>query len=760
MRSLPLLLGAGLFGLVACAHRPDYVEVKDVALGRVVVYRNGVAYYERRATVEGDELTVQVPQDKVDDFLKSLTVVDAASGKPLPVSFPTQPEARGGVVEMAIQLPKRKIPGKTDLLLTYITEAPAWKPSYRVVVEPDGKVLLQGWAVVDNTSGEDWNNIYVGVGSSSALSFRYDLWSIRSVHREMLAGEDRFAVAPPMGGSPYTQQRQAGEQVVVLADSEIPRPVGHPDAPPPALGTTSVNERYYRDEVTTEDKSGQYEYDYDYATSTAGDGGGGGGGGIRIKSKGGGGKGGGKIKAKKLAKAPPPTEPRPATTNPADTRTTAARTQPQVDQTKNLERVRSMAQELRRNGNVVVIEGYADAGEADANNRALDRANTLRNKLIDEGVPPAQVRAEGRGVVGGQRAGVRLVVAANDQANAAGAAAPETDVAVGESHFNSVRPMDVRRGTSVMVSIVRSPTEGEIVYLFDPESARGNSKYAFRAVRFRNPTVSTLETGPLTVYGEDRFIGEGLSEPIPPKATAVVPFALDRQVVITSEDSGQDRIESLITLSRGILTANVQHAKKTKLKVTNRLPQTARLFIRHTVQKGWTLTESPKDFEVLGDAHLFEVEMAAGETKTIDIEEATPIVKTVDLRTDVGLELIKLYMSNTTGKGPFAEQMQALLALHKELTDHAQTIESVRQRLSDYRERMDELHLQIVTLEAVKTKGELMNHLKTKMKDISERVQKATIELVDLEEKMMTARIRFQDGVAELSLEDKLATTK
>ena len=136
-------------------------------------------------------------------------------------------------------------------------------------------------------------------------------------------------------------------------------------------------------------------------------------------------------------------------------------------------------------------------------------------------------------------------------------------------------------------------------------------------------------------------------------------------------------------------------------------------------------------------------------------------MKTVDLRTDVGLDLVKLYMSNASGaKGPFAEQMKSLLALHKELTDHAQTIESVRQRLSDYRERMDELHIQILSLEAVKTKGELMSHLKTKMKDISERVQKATIELVDLEEKMMTARIRFQDGVAELSLEDKLATSK
>ena len=44
---------------------------------------------------------------------------------------------------------------------------------------------------------------------------------------------------------------------------------------------------------------------------------------------------------------------------------------------------------------------------------------------------------------------------------------------------------------------------------------------------------------------------------------------------------------------------------------------------------------------------------------------------------------------------------------------------------------MDELHGQIMTLQAVKTGGDLMTHLKTKMKDISDRVQKTTIEIVD-----------------------------
>ena len=79
------LLAAALAG---CGPKhASFVKVDEVALGRVVIYRNGVAYYERRATVMGGTLTVSVPRDRVDDFLKSLTVVDAISQKPLPVSI-------------------------------------------------------------------------------------------------------------------------------------------------------------------------------------------------------------------------------------------------------------------------------------------------------------------------------------------------------------------------------------------------------------------------------------------------------------------------------------------------------------------------------------------------------------------------------------------------------------------------------------------------------------------------------------------------
>ncbi|HET7499641.1 MAG TPA: OmpA family protein [Kofleriaceae bacterium] len=767
--ALVRVLAGSLLAAAATACGPkhaSFVKVDDVALGRVVIYRNGVAFYERRATVAGGTLTVSVPRDRVDDFLKSLTVVDAISRRPLPVSIPRQQTEDGNNLVMKLQLPGKDT---ADVVLTYVTESPAWKPSYRVVVGDHHDVMLEGWAIVDNTSGEDWRDVLVGVGSSSALSFRYDLWSVRQVQRETLANEERFAVAPPTGVSPYSA-RPADEGEVVLSelgDDEIRRPPGHPTAtpPPPAPAPPATAEsapnlsdeelaRLAEQEGKTEviNVTGSLitrkELDSPSPVTVVDreqlDGAfGGSASGARSHSVPSASRKSGGRDARVAAAAPP--------APPAESRVASGD-----------RKMQQISQSVLHSNKTIVIEGYASGSDAEASRRAQDRANIVRNQLIDQGVAPARIKVVTK-VEPGQPERVRLVAQAAAPADErrGGAKPAELDAQpVGESHFENTRPMTVERGSSAMVSMVRSPTEGDVVYLYDAESERGNAHFAFRAVRFKNPTDSTLETGPVTVYGHERFIGEGLTEPIPPKASAVVPFALDRQIVIERSDGEDDKITRLMSLQRGILTAEVQHVRRRQLTITNRLNQPATVFIRHTVNKGWALLDSPPMFERVGEAHLFEVQLAPGEAKPVLIAEATPVERTLDLSADVTLEMMKVWIEAPDGTPELRDQLRRLLGIHKGLVDLAQEQDSLRRRLGDYRRRMDELHGQIVTLQAVKTGGDLMGHLKTKMKEMSDRVQKTTIQIVDQEEKIMLAKVQFKDALADLVLPDATAPGK
>ena len=707
--ALLVLAAAAIASSTGCGGASSYVHADTTTLGRVVVYRNGVAYFERFAEIDGDVLRLQVPADKVDDFLKSLTVTDARTGEPEPIAYPTEaPSGATGLVEMKIEL---RGPRPHRLKLSYVTEAPSWKPSYRVTLGEGGKVNMQAWAIVDNTSGEDWQAVKLGVGASSALSFRFDLRSIRLVDRETLRSTDLFAQAPPTGGATYGAQ-QAPVTKKVLAE------LG--DAPAPAKS--------------------------DRVASAAPP--------LPKGHAGGGGKR--------------------ATDGPADGKATPrgapgalaglapARSADEERRAKDDATLGQLAQALQKSPGQLVVEGFADARDGDKAAASLDRANRTREALIQHGVPAEKLVAVGRGEQAGQKGGVRVVEApvaapeaASQPAKMAEGGAPGTEP-IGTSHFESGTPMTVSRGTSAMVSILHADAEGEVVYLYDPESVRGNAQFPFRSVRLKNPTGSALESGPVTVFGEGRFIGEGLSEPIPAHAQAFVPFALDRQIVVERTEGERDAIRKLITVQRGVFHTEVQHVRRTVLTLHNRLGEKSVVYVKHTVPSGYTLAKTPGAAEKLGDAHLFRVEVDANAKTEVVIEEATPVLKTTDIRTPAGLELMRAYLSSAAIEGVLKTQVEELLRLHKEMADIEQAITNTREQMGEYRVRMDELHAQIVTLRAVKSTGaSLVSHLEKKLEEVSERLSKGTIDLVTLEERRMIARVKLEDGIAELSLDEK-----
>jgi len=65
--------------------------------------------------------------------------------------------------------------GERNLLVSYVSEVPVWKSTYRIVIPNEGKPLLQGWAIVDNTVGEDWKNVELSLVAGAPQSFVQEL---------------------------------------------------------------------------------------------------------------------------------------------------------------------------------------------------------------------------------------------------------------------------------------------------------------------------------------------------------------------------------------------------------------------------------------------------------------------------------------------------------------------------------------------------------------------------------------------------------
>ncbi|MBM3788776.1 MAG: DUF1416 domain-containing protein, partial [Acidobacteria bacterium] len=65
--------------------------------------------------------------------------------------------------------------GERQLYVSYTSESPIWKTTYRIVLDPDRKPLLQGWAIVDNTTPMDWTNVSLSLVAGAPVSFIQNL---------------------------------------------------------------------------------------------------------------------------------------------------------------------------------------------------------------------------------------------------------------------------------------------------------------------------------------------------------------------------------------------------------------------------------------------------------------------------------------------------------------------------------------------------------------------------------------------------------
>ncbi len=66
--------------------------------------------------------------------------------------------------------------GNRQARMGYLTETPVWKTTYRLVLDEDKAPYLQGWAIVENQTSQDWRNVKLSLVSGRPISFAMDLY--------------------------------------------------------------------------------------------------------------------------------------------------------------------------------------------------------------------------------------------------------------------------------------------------------------------------------------------------------------------------------------------------------------------------------------------------------------------------------------------------------------------------------------------------------------------------------------------------------
>jgi hypothetical protein len=112
-----------------------------------------------------------------------------------------------------------------QIAASYMVPMPVWKSSYRLIFNDKTEPMLEGWAIIDNTSGEDWTNVRLAVVSGRPVSFISSLYEPKYVARQTVDLPEDQAAAPVVyeGGT-------GTDQVMKLKNSSAPAPQPMPRA--------------------------------------------------------------------------------------------------------------------------------------------------------------------------------------------------------------------------------------------------------------------------------------------------------------------------------------------------------------------------------------------------------------------------------------------------------------------------------------------------------------------------------------------------
>jgi hypothetical protein len=98
--------------------------------------------------------------------------------------------------------------GKRAVKVGYVVESPLWKTTYRLVLGSDGKAMLQGWGLVENTTDDDWSNVRMSLVSGRPISYQMDLYQPLYVPRPTVEPERFASLRPPTYGGAMTNPAQ------------------------------------------------------------------------------------------------------------------------------------------------------------------------------------------------------------------------------------------------------------------------------------------------------------------------------------------------------------------------------------------------------------------------------------------------------------------------------------------------------------------------------------------------------------------------
>ncbi len=321
----------------------------------------------------------------------------------------------------------------------------------------------------------------------------------------------------------------------------------------------------------------------------------------------------------------------------------------------------------------------------------------------------------------------------------AGSLALSLDVEAVESgelfEYRIEKPVSIPRDSSSLIPIVQQEIKGERVSLFNENK---NNEFPYAAVKFKNSTGLTLESGPVTVFEESSYAGECLLDVVKPDDKRILPYALDKSIAITVQRKNEEKPVYRVQLLNGILIMHSKRLSSMEYKVENLATKEKVVYIEHPVQENWSLVSEQEPEEETKNFYRFRLVLSASSSRQLVVETESPSQYQINIANLRQLDnQFQWLLAQNFASESFLDSIKAMGTLLSEIGDLNERISSIQVEIKDQKDN------QARARENVKTLGANALRFQEAIENIENRI-------VELQSDLETANTLLKEKYSKL----------
>jgi hypothetical protein len=596
--------------------------------------------------------------------------------------------------------------GERNLYVSYISEVPIWKTTYRIVLptKAEKKPLLQGWAIVDNTVGEDWNEVELSLVAGAPHSFIQQLSEPFYGRRPVVPLPESVQLSPQThaaalsGGNGRLSGAVTDSSGAVIAGANV----------------KLMDENGLIVTQTTTDSSGNYSF----SSLSPGN--------YRVQTE------------------------RPGFK-------TTLMTQLNVAPGENQANAR-----LDVGASTETVEVTSQAATLNTSMATLGTAGKLSGVANRPHVSGGEGAGYGSGAGGG-------VAGASNGRNAMGLAtlapgaveeslAQANAVASGQElgdlfEYKLKDRVTLKKNQSALVPIAQTEIEAEKVSLWGGTNGSGRP---LRGLWLKNTSPLTFDGGSFSVLENEVFAGEGLTDPIKPGERRLLSYATDLGLLVEAQTNSWPQHVTLAKISKGILTHVSRLEERTLYTVRNQDAAARTLVVEHPSRMGWSLAKGAKEPEEKAPGtYRFRLEVPAKATASLPVEEMRTLDVTYSISA-LNTDQIGLFVKNKTITPEMAEALEKIMAqkavvakLEEEMENRQKDIDRIVEDQGRLRENMKALRGSAEEKTLLQRYTKQLDEQETQLESLRKTIR-------DTEAQRDKANDQLEKMIDELQIEAKL----